>query len=693
MAKRKVYFADLTHTAQGISSGSFPLGCSFVASYAKKQLSDEFDFQLFKFPKDLDEALRQEIPDVLCFSNYSWNLQLAYKFASLAKVCKPELITVFGGPNFPTDAAEKIEFLKKKPAVDFYIVLEGEVGFVDLARKLISYGFDGSKLKAQRELIQNTEYLLADQLVCGPTERIKDINIIPSPYLTGMLDKFFNQTLIPMIETTRGCPFSCTFCADGLPTKNKIYRFEQQRTREELQYIARRVKNVDELIITDLNFAMYQEDLDTARAIAEIQTEYKYPILISASAGKNKPKRVIDVAGILSGSWTLGASIQSTDPEVLQAIKRNNISSEAYQELIEFGNSLPNSKTHTEIILGLPGDTKQKHFECLRFGVDNNVNNVRMYQAMLLSGTEMASQMTRQRYGLITKFRVIPGCVGNYEILGAKRPVAEIEEIIIGSKTMPVEDYIDCRIMNLIVETFHGNAVFEEVFRMVRTLGASVFDCLSYVKQHPEFYSARVHEIIEEFIKETRDDLYDSFDQANSYVLDDEIIDKYIGGELGINELLVHRALLFKEFEDISNLLFNAVCAVLTQKDLFTEKVADYLDDLRRFIILRKKDIFDDTNSVSTARFRYDFESVRDAGYKIDPNHFPTLEIPEEFRFFHDDHQKRHIANQVKLYADTPSGFGRLIQRSNLKLMYRSFRKCTEFHGGERPSATARSKD
>ncbi len=675
MAKRKVYFADLTHTAQGISSSSFPLGCSFVVSYAQKQLNDEFDFQLFKFPEDLDGALRQEIPDMLCFSNYSWNLQLAYKFATLAKARKPGLITVFGGPNFPTDALEKIEFLKKKSAIDFYVVLEGEVGFVDLARKLIAYGFDAKKLKAQREMIQNTEYAHEDHLVSGPVERIKDINIIPSPYLTGILDKFFEADLIPMLETTRGCPFSCTFCADGLPTKNKIYRFEQQRTREELQYIARHVKNVDELIITDLNFAMYQEDLDTARAIAEIQKDFKYPILISASAGKNKPKKVIDVAGILSGSWTLGASIQSTDPEVLQAIKRNNISSEAYQELIEFGNSLPNSKTHTEIILGLPGDTKQKHFECLRFGVDNNVNNVRMYQAMLLSGTEMASRATRQRYGLITKFRVIPGCIGNYQLFGEKQSVAEIEEIIIGNKTMPVEDYIDCRIMNLIVETFHGNAVFEEVFRMVCILGASVFDCLLYVKQHPEFYSKKVQEIIEEFIKETRDDLYDSFDQANGYVLEDEIIDKYIGGELGINELLVHRALLFKEFEDISGLLFKAVCAVLKQKDLCTGKVADYLDDLRRFTILRKKDIFDNPDSVTMERFHYDFESIRDADFKIDPNHFPKLDTPEDFRFFHDDQQKKHIVNQVKLYANTPSGFGRLIQRSNLKLMYRIFTK------------------
>ena len=53
-------------------------------------------------------------------------------------------------------------------------------------------------------------------------------------------------------------------------------------------------------------------------------------------------------------------------------------------------------KTQCEIILGLPGDTKQRHYESLRFGLDNNVNSLRMHQAMLLIGTEMASKTARK---------------------------------------------------------------------------------------------------------------------------------------------------------------------------------------------------------------------------------------------------------------------------------------------------------
>ena len=678
MPNNSIFFADLTHTAQGISAPTFPLGVSYVAAYAKQELGHDFDFRLFKFPADLERAIRRDRPVALCLSNYSWNFELSYKMASLAKAHDPNLTVICGGPNFPTNIEEQTEYLSAHPAIDFYVQLEGELGCVDVIRKLAAHGFDFRKLKAGGEGLLNTAYLSGGRMIVGDVQRIKDINVVPSPYLTGMLDPFFGMPLIPMLETTRGCPFSCTFCADGLPSKNKVARYHEDRTREELWYISRRVKNIDELVITDLNFAMYGEDLKTAAAIAEVKAQTRWPVTISASAGKNKPQRIIQVAGLLNGAWTLGASIQSTDPHVLKSIKRSNISSAAYKELIDYGNSFENSKTHSEIILGLPGDTKAKHFESLRFGVENQVNSMRMFQAMLLNGTEMADKATRKNFGLITKFRTIPGCVGIYDLFDQKVPVSEIEEIIIGSTDLPFDDYLECRQMNLLVETFYNNAMFEEAYAMVRTAGASVFDCLLYVKNHPELYSPRVKDIIAEFLKQTSVDLYDSRKEAEDYVLTPEVINRYIGGELGINELLVHRALLFCEFEDICGLLFTAIQETLKAKGLLTPRVADYLVELRAFTLLRKKDAITRTDATPTAKFNFDFEAISRQGYRIDPNVFPRSAEPIELRFYHTDEQKKHIANQVNLYASTPIGLGRLIQRSNLKLFYRTFRKASE---------------
>ena len=72
----------------------------------------------------------------------------------------------------------------------------------------------------------------------------------------------------------------------------------------------------------------------------------------------------------------------------------------------------------------------------------------------------------------------MPGSVGIYDIFGEKHAVSEFQEIIVGSNALLVEDYVYCRVMNLIIEAFYNNAIFEEVFALVRAIGAAPFDCL-----------------------------------------------------------------------------------------------------------------------------------------------------------------------------------------------------------------------
>ena len=131
--------------------------------------------------------------------------------AAVAKEKDPDLVIIFGGPNFPVLAEEKTEFLEKRSAIDFYIELEGEIGFVDLVRKLRACDFNINKFKEAGQTAQNTSYVYGGELRTGGIERIHDVNVIPSPYLTGILDEFFDLPLIPMLETTRGCPFLCSF--------------------------------------------------------------------------------------------------------------------------------------------------------------------------------------------------------------------------------------------------------------------------------------------------------------------------------------------------------------------------------------------------------------------------------------------------------------------------------------------------
>ena len=372
--------------------------------------------------------------------------------------------------------------------------------------------------------------------------------------------------------------------------------------------------------------------------------------------------------------------MQSTDPTVLKAIKRQNISTEAYQEVINHANSIENQITHSEIILGLPEDSKERHFESLRFCIDNKTQHLRMYQSMMLMGTEMESKAARKKYGLKTMFRTIPGCLGIYNIFGKEHSIAEIEEIIVGSNTLSKKDYLECRIMNFFVEAFYNKSMFEEVFVMLRSLKISAFDCVVYMKEHPELYSKRIKEILKDFIFQTTEDLYETWEQANQYVLSPEVINKYIGGEMGINELLVSRGLLFNEFDDVCYLMFESARGTLKQKGMLSQNIKNYLLDLQKFITMRKKNPLTKTEQVISATFKYDFEAIREAKYNINPNSIPMLKTPLQYDFFHDQKQQDHISNQVKLYSNHAIGLGKLLKKSDIRLFFRRFNKSQVMH-------------
>ena len=121
--------------------------------------------------------------------------------------------------------------------------------------------------------------------------------------------------------------------------------------------------------------------------------------------------------------------------------------------------------------------------------------------------------------------------------------------------------------------------------------------------------------------------------------------------------------------------MFESVIETLKQKELLTPVIENYLLDLKRFTYMRKKDTFVNSESISIAMFKHDFEAIHEAEYQIDPNSLPILEKPLQYKFFHDKEQREHISNQLKLYTAHAVGMGKMLQRTNLRLMFRRFTK------------------
>ena len=83
--KTLIAFADLTYIGKGKSSVAFPYAVAVVASYAKKKLGDSIEVELFKYPKDLIIYLENNIPTIICFTNYSWTLDISHEFSKKIK--------------------------------------------------------------------------------------------------------------------------------------------------------------------------------------------------------------------------------------------------------------------------------------------------------------------------------------------------------------------------------------------------------------------------------------------------------------------------------------------------------------------------------------------------------------------------------------------------------------------------------
>ena len=419
----KIWISDLTYTQQTVASDTIPMAIGCLASYTEKKLPWINPIKIFKYPEKLCDTIEKEgFPNIICFANYVWNFNLSYEFTKFVKKKSPKTVVVFGGPNYPVVEKEQISLLKSKNLIDFYIVKEGEIPFVNLVKELVSNNFDIEKVKKLKlqsvhSILQNGEAILTE-----PAERIKHLSEIPSPYLDGRLDEFFDGKLMPLIQTNRGCPFTCTFCVEGVGYYNKINKYCHDKISKELDYIGKKMKSIREkggrndLFIADSNFGMYKEDIEVAKELAKTQKNYGWPNYINVATGKNVKHRILETSKIIGGALRLSGSVQSLDPKVQENIKRKNINAEGLMDLALSASEI-GANSYSEIILGLPGDSKEAHFNTIKTVIEAGFNNLFLFQLMILPGSEMATIDSIKKYGMNIQHRVLPRCYGDFKVL------------------------------------------------------------------------------------------------------------------------------------------------------------------------------------------------------------------------------------------------------------------------------------
>ena len=682
-----VTFADLTHMGMGVSANNNPLAVGYIAAYARTHLGPAIEPRLFKYPAALSHFLKREAPAIACFTNYMWNEQLSCAFARQIKRHFPRTAIVMGGPNYPIDAGEQRTYLEEHPEIDFFIDGEGELPFVALFQALEDVDFDASHLRARGVRLPGVHYLVDGTFIrTEPAARILDLDrVLPSPYTTGLLDEFFDDKLTPMMQTARGCPYSCTFCHDGIAYMNKTRAFSLDRVREELSYIESRAQTPT-LQLADLNWGMFAGDLHTAELIAEGRRRTGWPRNVMVATAKNQKERIVEMSRILGDVLQVGASVQSTDPEVLHQIKRTNISLDA---IVKMGKGASNGKTgsFSEIILGLPGDTKAKHVKSVFDMLDAGIQDLRLFQFILLPGTEGADQASRARFGYDTGFRVLARCFGRYEILGDDVPAAEVQEICLGNNTMPHDDYHDCRAFDLTVAIFNNGGVVKEFFRLIEALGLMRSMVLDRIHRRVNAVGGPLQPLYEQLRTDETRNFFPRRDALDEFLARPDTMDRYLRGEFGVNHIYTARTTaLLTLFDVVAGIAHDAVRAELQEHDLLDPILECYLDELLQVVIASKTRLTElDRSTAMTLHF--DFSALHAADYLADPR---RVFIADGLRFViqHTESQRADLRKYFTQYGEGPEGIGWFLQRNDSHLgavLYRAIEYGEPFAGIDLP--------
>ena len=677
----RIWLCDLTYTQQTIGSDVMPAGVGGLATYAENVLANKPAFRIFKFPERLAEALETaEHPHIIGFSNYVWNRDLGAEFARVIKKHLPHVVTVMGGPNYPNDISEQEAFVRAHPMIDFFVIQEGERAFATLITALEESDFDPARVPDDLPSIHRIN---GEGTFCTSplVDRILNLSEIPSPYLDGKMDEYFDGVMLPILQVNRGCPFRCTFCVEGMAYYSRVAKGNNEKIKAELEYICSRMaqlrdqnKGRSDLHISDSNFAMYKEDIEICEKIAEMQAKYDYPEYINVATGKNHKKRVLEAAKLINGALRLTGSVQTLDKQVLKNIDRANISEEELMDIALEASEI-GANSYSEVILALPGDTREAHLTTIRKIVEADFNNLHLYQLMLLPGTDLATESSVETWKMRTKYRVLPRCFGYFDVFGEQINAGEIERIVVANDSLSFQDYLDCRHMHLVVNLFYNDGLFKEVLRLLTLLGVPKFDWLEEIWRHRG--TTRFDALVEEFLEDTRTELWDSDADLRDFVRHRDTIKRYIAGELGANLIFKYRSRgLIECVADLAEVARETLVYLLKRSGM-DQEVVTLGTELIEYARLRMTDLFENSDRVQRAVFTFDVDQLAQA-VRLAPVASYKLPEPREYRFVLGEDAKHTIENFKAVYGETIVGIGRILT----KVYFRRLLRSVEEEGG-----------
>ena len=319
---------------------------SNLAVYNLKSCSGEYssrvvvkEYTINQLRDDILKDIYLEQPDVICFSCYIWNISFVRELVPDIKKILPQVEFWAGGPEVSYDA---VEFLKKNPAFFGVMVGEGEETFHELAGYYIER--KPETLSEIRGVAFRDENKGRDIVHTGWRE-LMDLSKVPFAY--SNLTEFKNRIIY--YESSRGCPFSCSYCLSSIDKKLRFRDIEL--VKKELQFFID--NKVPQVKFVDRTFnCKHDHAMEIWRYITEHDngiTNFHFEI----SADLLRAEELALMKTMRPGLIQLEIGVQSTNPQTIKAIRRT-MDFEKLKGIVEQIHSFGNIHQHLDLIAGLP---------------------------------------------------------------------------------------------------------------------------------------------------------------------------------------------------------------------------------------------------------------------------------------------------------------------------------------------------
>ena len=422
-------------------------------------------------------------PDVLMFSCYIWNLSMIEEvMREFHKLC-PDVPIWLGGPevSFEVEA-----FLREHPEVTGVMMGEGEETFRELCGIYVCHEAATGDVCLKKEELADSKgiafaYVEGDEKKTQVNEwrSIMDMSTLPFSY--NKMEDFSNRIIY--YESSRGCPFSCSYC---LSSVDKKLRFRDvELVKEELQFFID--QKVPQIKFVDRTFNCHHEHaMEIWKYIHEHDngvTNFHFEV----SADLLNEDELALMAQMRPGLIQLEIGVQSTNEVTIKEIKRT-MKLECLKEIVEKVKSFGNIHQHLDLIAGLPYedyDTFRKSFDEI---YALQPNQLQMGFLKVLKGSYMYEHAKE------------------YGILYHDNPPYEV----LATKWLSYEDVLKMKRIEEMLEVYYNSGQFEITMKVLGTHFDSAFDMFQKLG---DFYEAKGYfgmshsrirrcEILMEFLKE-----------------------------------------------------------------------------------------------------------------------------------------------------------------------------------------------